>query len=275
MSRLLRDRILIGLAPSELSLVRLSGAWRRRAVAAQRIDCDPAFGTQAWHGALAALAQAAAGLAAEAVDVTVVVSNHFVRYALVPWSDALDGTQEEIAFARHTFAGIHGERVKDWEVRIGAEAAGDARLASAIDRGLMDALRGCFPASGRARLVSAQPHLMSAFNRWRGQLARDTWFLLVEPQRACLALRSKRRWAAVRTAKGVFDDAAAWVDLLERERHRVEADVPDDVAVFAPRNAKASFPEAGRWKFFGLVLPPADGPAGADPARFALPLSAR
>lgn len=273
MSRLFRDRILIGLAPTELSLVRLSGA-RRRVAAAQIIDCDPGFGTEAWHGALAALAPAAAGLAAEPADVTVVVSNHFVRYALVPWSDALDGTEEELAFARHTFAGIHGERVKSWEVRVSAEAAGEARLASAIDRGLVEALRGCFPASGRARLVSAQPHLMSAFNLWRRRL-RTAWLLIIEAQRACIALRSGGRWAAVRTARGGFDDTAAWVELLERERYRIGGDVPDEVAVFAPHNARAAFSGTGRWKFSGLTLPPADGQGAADPARFALALSAR
>jgi hypothetical protein len=273
--RLSRDPILIGLAPSELSIVRLSGAWRRRIVAAQAIDCDPAFGVEPWQGALTALRQIATSLTGEAADVTIVLSNHFVRYAIVPWSDALDNADEELAFARHTFARIHGERARLWEVRIGDEATGAARLASGIDRGLFDALRACFPSSGKARVVSVQPHLMSAFNHWRRRLARDAWFLVVEPQRACITLRSKGRWTAVRTARGEFDDAAAWVDLLERERYRVEADAPDEVAVFAPRNAKAVFPEAGRWKFTGLMMPPADGPAATDLSRFALALSAR
>ena len=275
MLRMLRDRILIGLAPSGVSMVRLSGAWRPRIVATQALDCDPAFGVEPWQGALTALKQIATSFAGEAADVTIVLSNQFVRYAIVPWSDALDNTDEELAFARHTFARIHGERAKLWEVRIGDEAAGAARLASAIDRGLLAALRACLPASGKARVVSVQPHLMSAFNRWRSRLPRDVWFLVVEPQRACIALRSKGRWAVVRTARGEFDDAAAWVDLLERERYRVGADAPVEVAVFAPRNAKAAFPEAGRWKFTGLLLPPADGPAAADPLRFALALSAR
>ena len=275
MSRLLRDRVLAGLAPAELSLVRMSGAWRPRIASAQAVDCDPAFGTRPWHGALGALGQAAAGMGGAAADVTVVLSNHFVRYALVPWSDALDGAEEEIAFARHTFAATHGERVKGWEVRVSAGSRGEARLASAIDRELADALRACFPPGGRARLVSVQPHLLSAFNLWRRGLPRSAWLLIVEAQRACIALRTEGRWASVRNARGGFDDAEAWVELLERERYRIGGDVPDDVAVFAPHNARAAFPGTGRWKFSGLMLPLKEGSPAADPARYALALSAQ
>ena len=274
MLRLSRDRLLIGLAPSALSLVRVSGVLRARVAEARTIDCEPAAGEPAWQRALAVLGGAATALAGEPLDVTVVLSNHFVRYALVPWSDALDDGEEEIAYASHAFARIHGDRARSWVVRVGDEAAGDARVASAIDRGLLDALRACFPASGRARLVSVQPHLMSAFNLWRRQLAPDAWLLLVEPQRACLALRAKGRWTAVRNARGAFDDVAAWVGLLEREQHRVEGDSPGEVAVFAPGNAKAAFAHTGRWRFSGLMLPPSDGPA-ADASRHALALSAQ
>lgn len=275
MLRLFPDRVLIGLAPSAVSIVRVSGPWRGRVASAQVVDCDPAFGAEAWQGALAMLAQAAAGLARDAVNATIVLSNHFVRYALVPWSDALDSAEEELAFARHTFVRIHGDRAKAWDVQIAGEARGAARLASAIDQGLVDALRACFPSSGKAYLVSVQPHLMSAFNLWRRRLGPDAWILIIEPQRACLAMRSKGQWNAVCNKRGEFQDAATWVDLLERERYRVGTDAPSEVAVFAPRNDKAAFPDAGRWKFSGLMLPPADGSAAADPSRFALALSAR
>ena len=83
MSRLWRDRLLVSLAPSSVALVRVAGRLRPRIIAKQVLDCDPAFGAEPWQGAVAALAAAAERLRAERVDATVVLSNHFVRYAIV------------------------------------------------------------------------------------------------------------------------------------------------------------------------------------------------
>ncbi len=55
----------------------------------------------------------------ERMNVTVVLSNHFVRYAVVPFDSAVSGaSEEELALARFHFTKIHGERAKGWEVRM-------------------------------------------------------------------------------------------------------------------------------------------------------------
>ena len=89
------------------------------------------------------------------LDVTVVLSNHFARYTVVP--PQVDATaEEELALARFHFAKIHGERARGWEVRI--SRAGDGpRLACAIDASLLERLKACFPKGGKARLASVQP----------------------------------------------------------------------------------------------------------------------
>ena len=149
-------------------------------------------------------------------DVTLVLSNHFVRYTLVPENKSVSGAEEELAFARYCFNKIHGERSKGWEVRLTGSSSDPARVASAVDSGLLQAIRGCFPAGGKARLVSVQPYLMSAFNLCReiaGKYA--TWLLLIEPERACLACFEGGRWVAVRNvsdpqikAEGTLQDQA-------------------------------------------------------------------
>jgi hypothetical protein len=99
--------------------------------------------------------------------VAVVLSNHFVRYALVPWNSALSGVAEEAAYVRHQFTRIYGERAKAWSFRA-SPASGDApRLCSAIDTLLLEELKKLF-SKGKARLVSVQPQLMATFIRWRG-----------------------------------------------------------------------------------------------------------
>lgn len=276
MLRSWRERLLIGFSPSELTLVRMSGLRRPRVTAKHTAACDPAFGPEPWHGAAASLKDAAEALRGDAMDVTVVLSNHFVRYVLVPWNDAVAGAAEEQAYARHCFAKIHGERSKAWTLSLSEERAGMARVAGAIDTALFEAVRICFPAGGKARLVSLQPYLMAAVNCWRGSMARTgAWFLIAEPERACLILHDKGRWQAVLNTKGSYSAPEEWATLLDRERHRiVEGNPVTTVLVHAAHSNAARWPQVRDWKFERLSLPPLDGYSPLKDGRYTMALAA-
>lgn len=276
MLRSWRERLLIGFSPSELTLVRMSGLRRPRVTAKHTAACDPAFGPEPWHGAAASLKDAAEALRGDALDVTVVLSNHFVRYVLVPWNDAVAGAEEEQAYARHCFAKIHGERSKAWTLSLSEERAGLPRVAGAIDTALLEAVRGCFQTGGKARLVSLQPYLMAAVNCWRGSMARTgAWFLIAEPERACLILHDKGRWQAVLNTKGSYSAPEEWATLLDRERHRiVEGDPVTTVLVHAAHSNAARWPQVGDWKFERLSLPPLDGYSPLKDGRYTMALAA-
>lgn len=220
MSPLFRDRLLIGLAPAEVSLARLRGLWRPRVVDKHSVACDPSVGDEAWQGAVAVLKNVDLR---ERCDVTVIVSNHFVRFAIVPWNDALASPAEEEAYVRHYFAKVYGERAKTWSLRSSeAWSAAPPRLASAVDGALIEAIRVSFPPHGKLRLVSIQPYLMASINRFRREIPRGgAWLVLAEPGRACIALHVRGGWQSVQTTRG------SWVAALERERHRTEGEVPD------------------------------------------------
>jgi len=113
---------------------------------------------------------------------------------------------------------------------------------------------------------------MSAFNRWRKDIKGErAWFLLVEPQRACLARLEGGRWSAVRNTRGNFDEPVQWAGLLDRERHRVGGDeVSEGVYVHAPRNGNALAAEGGGWSFRSLALAPAEGLAPAESQTYAM-----
>jgi hypothetical protein len=222
------ERISAVLAPAAVSLGE------------RRIPCDPAYGKEAWQGAIAAL---------RAVEwkqhckVTVILSSHFVRYALVPWSDALAGEREEEAYVRHHFAKVHGERARSWALRW-SEGGGRARLASAIDQTLSEEIRNSFPKGGKARLLSLQPGFMAAANRWARAIPHTgAWLVLAEAERACVALHSGTHWRSLQNAKG------DWLALLERERHRMEGEVPD-LALIAGAPAHRELPG---WRFRELT----------------------
>ena len=201
-SRLFPERITVHLAPDHVAL------------GARIVECDPQYGAEPWQGAIAALRGAAWPRRAR---VSVVLSNHFVRYALVPWNRSLATGAEEEAYVRHHFTRIHGARAKDWLLRWSEDDADAARLASAVDAALIAALKEAFPPRGKARLASIQPALMAVANQVRRQVpATGAWIVAAERGRTCLGLYSGGSWRAVQNAK------EEWLSALEREWHRVE-----------------------------------------------------
>ena len=261
MSRLWRDRLLVSLAPGAVAIARIARGFRPRIVSKQVIDCDPASGTEPWQGAADTLAKAIEPFRSEPVDVTMVLSNHFARYSVVPFDAAITSSDEELALARFHFTKIYGERARSWDVRMGNGRHGAPRLASAVDAALIQAIRACFPRKQKARLVSVQPYLMSAFNLWRGAMAKDNaWLLLVEPQRVCLALVAGGKWSTVQGSNGEFPAPENWALLLDRQQLRTDASLASrTVLVHAPDSRKTVSIEAGGWKFLGLAPPPMEG----------------
>lgn len=161
------------------------------------------------EGTLEELARKAAAVPRRA-DVTVVLSNHYVRYAVLPAQSGAATAEEELALARFQFAKIHGDRAKGWEVRV------SEGLAAAIDGALLEEIRSAFPRNGKARLVSVQPSLMAAYNGARRRIPREgAWLVLAERGRTCLARVAARGWASVYNGRETDAD-----ELLERERHR-------------------------------------------------------
>jgi len=206
-SRLFPERLRVRLAPAAVT------------AGSRVLACDPDFGPARWQGALAVLR----GLEfKDRCRVTVLLANHFVRYAVVPWSDALATEAEEEAYVRHHFARIHGERAKSWALRW------SGGLATAVDAQLIEEIRRSFPRKGRAKLDSVQPEFMAAFNRARGAIpASGAWLVQADAERGCIALHVRGRWLSVQNARG------PWRSLLERERQRAAGANPDRVLELA------------------------------------------
>jgi hypothetical protein len=275
-SRLWPDRLRVSLAPGAVALVRVTRGLHPRVTDKQNLEFEPGSGPEPWAGATAALAAALAPLRGQRLDATVVLSNHFVRYAIVRPDVALAGAEEELGLARFQFARIYGERARGWDVRLSAGRRGAPRLASAVDAGLLPAIHACFPRGAGPRLVSVQPYLMAAFNRWRDAIAQtDGWLLLVEPQRACLALIASQRWAAVQTLRGAYATPEDWAALLDREQLRTDVETTArTVHVHALAGDAAGASDAGGWTMRGLGLPPVDGFVPRADARLAMALTA-
>ena len=218
MSLLLRDEVSISLSPGRVKAVHFSGGFRPSVKAKKMISCDPpALKEILWKNTLDGLEAVLHALEGDKMNAKVILSNHFVRYALVPWSDQISNAGEERAFVRHSFAQIYGDDVRHWELRVSPGGYGEAQVASAIDHGLLEGIERIVTSRG-FRLVSTQPYFMSVFNRWRKHLQEDhAWFVVAEPGRLCVSQLQQGVWRSLRTIKVNDDWLEALRILLERE----------------------------------------------------------
>lgn len=195
-------------------------------------------GGLAWPAALAALEALLAGRKPGRAELRVVLSSHYTRFCLVPWSEAIGSPEELVGYAQLCFEDIYGAPGEGWSLRLSPEATGRPRLAAAMPEALLVQLRGLAKAAG-LRLASVQPYLMAAFNHYRATLAADDFlFLVAEPGRASLLSARSGRWVAVRSV-ALDESDAALLDLIAREGELqgLEQDAPPAFFLHAPGRA--------------------------------------
>ncbi|HEV7801958.1 MAG TPA: hypothetical protein VGP15_12850 [Burkholderiales bacterium] len=275
MLRLSRDRLLVSLAPTTMSWARLTGGFRPRVIAKRSMPATLEAGEAPWEGALAVLQEEAEHWRRDRLAVTVVLSNHFVRYIVVPPLDRGSSRDEALALARFHFARIHGERAAAWHVRLASPMSGRTALASAIDAALLEALKSCFPPHGKPRLTSVQPYTMSAFNFWRHKIGQEgAWLLLVEPDTVCLALLAGKQWATIHSMKSGHA-AGNWPALLDREKHRANVqNIPRTVYTRAAVPPSSALGVGKDWHFVMLDAPALPGLTQNELEPYAMALQA-
>jgi hypothetical protein len=150
-------------------------------------------------------------------DVSLVLADQFVRYALLAWNAALKTDEQWLALARHRLAAVHGAAAAEWDLKLTETAPTGPRLACAVDRALLGELAATFTAAN-ARLVSVQPFLVAAFNRIRSTIGSGScWLVIEEPGRLTLAFIQHGVWLAVRSRRADNGWRAALPELIERE----------------------------------------------------------
>ncbi|WLH14941.1 hypothetical protein PSH58_11905 [Pseudomonas hefeiensis] len=174
-------------------------------------------GFHAWTVALETLDRLLGEHASVGAQLSVVVSGHFSRFCLVPWSEQITSPDEQLGFAQLCFEDLYGVPAQPWDMVLSAEPAGYDRIATALPQDLLVRLRRLVSDRG-LRLRSVQPYLMAAFNHFDKSLdAGDFLFVVAEPVRSVLLLAREGRWTSVRSA-GSSDSDAALNALIGRER---------------------------------------------------------
>ena len=276
MSPWLREELRIVLCPHQVMLLPVRRTLTMRGLRhtihdPQTVSCQGATGAQPWRSALPALEAALPSAATRRSAATVVLSNHFLRYVLVPWRAGLDDAQEDLSYARHCFTKVYGKAALQWEVRLSPQAPEMPRVASAVDTDLLDGLRSVFTRTGVAAR-SIQPHLMAAFNNARGHLRQHSaWLALLEPGLLCLALLRNGHWSRVRTLRIERPWREELPQALEREAFLADdPEVPHEVWVGRLEAGDLVFPEIDPWQFHALTPAPLAGTAPAEGLHLAM-----
>ena len=243
MLRLWRDEVRIALCPGRVALARVARGWRPRVVAKHVVHCS-GEATADGKPCVEALQTALQDPLLRDADATVVISNHFVRYALVPWSEHLVSDDEKRAWVMHHFVKSYGEPAAPMEYRWSEEGPDAACVASAVDGEFIGQIRAaCEPAS--LRLRSFQPYLMAVFNRWKRRVTGNSvWIVVPEPGRVCIAAVANGQWRTI-TSRKIGPDFQTELPLaLGRELLLADdAAAPAAVFAYAPEIAQLDFPD--------------------------------
>ena len=219
MSPLWRDQLRIAICPDRLVIAGYRRGLRPRLERAEIVPVkpNPIQGVPVWQAVVDALPAALEASSKAKPEVTVILSNHFVRYDLLSWSAALKTDDEWMALARHRVASVHGQPAEGWALSVSITTPRGPRLVSACDRALLEALEAKVRSVG-ASLVGVQPHLMTVFNRSRPPVgSRSCWLVIDEPGRATVALIQRGAWHAIRS-RGVDErEPVTLAEMLERE----------------------------------------------------------
>lgn len=212
MSRLWRDRLLVGVCRDHAEIVRLAGPISRRVRDTMKLPWVPQEGRfdtllEALHGFFSDAAEA---------QVTFVLSHDFVRYLIVPWSARLHGKEREV-YARHRFEAVYGTAAEPWAVKVSIGRYGEPWLASAVDEGLVAGLLQVTHGS-RCRVASIQPYCMAVMNRAFRHLPRGNRIILIsEPSRCCIITIRDRCWNTVTMRDMPNSDSGRLLAVLARE----------------------------------------------------------
>ena len=196
MSPLWRDEVGAYLSPHRLCLVRMKRGARGTPVAEHEQRLDPAKG-EGFGAALGAFATMLAQPPWGGAATRVVLADHWARYAIAPWVAELVSAEERLAHARQILAGLYGEAVEGWDVRISDTAPGAARVICAVPGELITGVRAACAAHG-STIVSLQPQLVAAYEAWRPCLpASNAWFVSVEEGSLAAARLARHGWDRV------------------------------------------------------------------------------
>lgn len=246
MSPLWRDQIQVFVAPGRIDLVRSTRGFKPLQAAKVTVWCEPAQDAPVWQAALQQLEKHLMDAAGAQLSVT--LSNHFVRYvALLPQAEI--ATPEEVSsYAAFRMREVYAERVNSWALSVSEWTPLSGAVCAAIPRDLMVQLEE-MAARCRCTLNEIEPYFASVYDRWQKLLdGNKTYFAVIEAGRICLAVLINGSWHSIRNQRILHNVAAELLAALDQEAILTgNKEAVERVHVFAPEHADLTLPEQCGW----------------------------
>jgi hypothetical protein len=262
-SLLLREELRVVFCRDQLQMVRLASKLTLKGRVYSVLEKKSiSFETDeeiSWKNAIEELESFLAGMENKPELTSIVLANHFLRYAIVEVDKTLKSGAEQIAFATHRFSQLYGENANSWEIRLDQESARAPFIATAVDRGLIVGLREMFK-SVNVKLHSIQPCLMKAYNLSQTAFVnKNAWFVMFEHGNLCLAWLKAGSINTVRTIKVGADWQEKLTEIIDRETYLSELDTTTkEIFLMSFDDKKVHIPSSGQWKVFKInpEIPP-------------------
>lgn len=242
------DRLLIALRPDKIVLLRVARGWRPMIKAKAVIPCAPNEQSPRWKVAVDMLAETLQQKDWRYARIDIVLSQHFVRVALVPASLRLNSKEEEDAFARLCLTRANGELTGEWRLCFSDGPPNIPKVVCATESGLLDALDSVVAGSGD-RLASVRPFFAAAFDSRRNILSKQhAWFVTLESDRCCL-LRLKHGIFQGISSRRIFTSLESELPAFLEHEHLLDetGDMPKKVFLVAPENPLLVFRPNSPW----------------------------
>jgi len=245
-SPLWRDQIQVFLAPGRIDLVRTTRGFKPVQSAKVTVWCEPVQDAPVWQAAVQQLEKHLMDAAGAQLSVT--LSNHFVRYvALLPQAEI--ATPEEVSsYAAFRMREVYAERVNSWALSVSEWTPLSGAVCAAIPRDLMVQLEE-MAARCRCTLKEIEPYFASVYDRWQKLLdGNKTYFAVIEAGRICLAVLINGSWHSIRNQRILHNAAAELLAALDQEAILTGSkEAIEQVHVFAPEQADLTLPEQCGW----------------------------
>ena len=252
MSPLWHDQVQVFFAPNRIELVRSHRGIKLKQAPKLSMAWTRELDLPAWEQPLAQLDQMIAEVAG--ADLTITISNYFVRYAVISPQIQIASPAELYAYTAFHMREVYGERVGAWALSMSAWDPCSGGICAAIENALLQQLNE-LAVRRKVRLKSVEPYLSGAFDRWRKRFnGKRIWLVLVESGRLCLASLSNGAWQGIRNQRMLHDVEDELLAALDQEAilfsGRKEA--VEQVYLFAPEHPELALPSDCGWQILPL-----------------------
>ncbi|MEI2767785.1 MAG: hypothetical protein V9E86_04630 [Nitrosomonas sp.] len=262
MSQLWRDQIYVFLAPERLDWVHYRRGFKPVQLNKDTVFCEQMQNGSPWQNALKLLESHLTDVTS--AELTVILSNHFVRFVTLQPQAEITTPEEVKSYAAFRMREIYAERSESWDLSVSDWNPTTGAICAAINRDLMDRLQEITKRS-EVKLKAVEPYLAAAYDHWQKQLnSQKSYFVVVESGRFCSAIVINGVWQSIRNQRVLSQDthelAEELVVALDQEAVLLgNKEITETVYVFAPEYPQLVLPSNCGWLM--VMLSDAQNPA--------------